>query len=387
MTTKNENYIETSGNASPGWGRPQKQVVISTAGSNTPKSLRMKGKFTENPYRWDRVTRIYRQISWSDFTGPSFMHSGSFGSWPAFATVNPPTFTETTAKLLSNWRASSFNLGVTIGEGRETVELITSRLLDLARAAQALRKGNLGSALRHLSHVPKGGRRRAQAALSVNKLTDAWLELQYGWIPLIKDIENAAEFVKLDPKQNRVRARSRNKGDCTPYGAGIPQSRVRLFNNDRRLQQIVEVSYAPPLAERLGLTDPYSIVWELTTLSFVADWMASIGDYLATLHAVTTMPVTSCIQTYSSRKIANVDVLAGDSFFGRPILSGGTTSFIEVAGERTISPSLPLAWLASAQIPREITNEYEPPLKRLANASALAASQLRGLSARGNPFR
>jgi hypothetical protein len=50
-----------------------------------------------------------------------------------------------------------------------------------------------------------------------------------------------------------------------------------------------------------------------------------------------------------------------------------------VSGTRTIYPSLPSAWLASAQVPRKVSNDYEPSLKRIADASALVQQNLKKL--------
>lgn len=380
MTRKNETYTELFGKSTPGWTQPQKYVSINKSGSDTPPDLLRKHQFIENPYTANIIYRTYRQVVYLDSGRPTYISSGTFGSSPVFDSVATPPFSDVTPKLLENWRQSKFSLGVSIGEGAESVEMITSRLRDLVKAVSAIRRRNLGDALRSLSHVPKSHRRSAQLSLSANALTDAWLELQYGWLPLIKDISNAAEAVKLVPKVNRVRARSVNKGGAHPYGLPtVPQDRLKLFNNDRRLQLVVVVSQQPSLLERLGLTDAMSIGWELAPFSFVADWFAPIGDYLATLHAVNVMPVTKCIQTYSSKQIANVDCPTGAIFYGQPVISGGTTSFIEVGMTRTIHPSLPTAWLASAQTPSQIVNDYDISLKRMVNASALISSALRGL--------
>jgi hypothetical protein len=297
-----------------------------------------------------------------------------------FDSVAVPQASDVTPKLLEKWRSSSFNLGVSVFEGRESVDMMVNRMNDLIKAARALRKRDLGGALRHLSHVPKGGRRSAQIALNVGSIRDAFLELQYGWIPLIKDISNAAEFVKLKPTQSRIKARSSNRGGATPYGAGIPQSRIQVFANDQRFQQVVIVSHQPSMLERLGLTDAQSIGWEIAPLSFVADWFSPIGDYLASLHAINTMPVTNCIQTISGKRDAVCYVNSGDLFYGGPIVAGSATGQKEFTVSRGIYASLPLAWLASVQTPSKIESKMEPSLQRLASGAALATKVLQGLS-------
>jgi len=384
MTDKVVHNQTFTGGASVGYLKPFILVNRESSGVDTGRALRKMHIFSENPYRFTGAFETQRAVALLDRFGDLKQSSTStFNCDPVWDSVNYPTFAENTPKLLSAWRASSFDLGVAIGEGRESAEMIVGRLNDIVKAASALRKRNLGGALRHLSHVPRRNRRNAAALLgdSTNLLSSVWLELQYGWIPLIKDIAAAAEMVKLKPTINRVKARSSNRGDAHPATGFLPPSRLQLFNNDRRLQQVVIVSSTPSFMERLGLSDPQSIVWELTPFSFVVDWFSPIGDYFKTLHAVTTMPVTTVIQTFSSKQSCIVRVLPGDrNISSQTCLSGGAASHNIFSMDRSIYPTMPLAWLASTQVPRNISESWDPSIKRIANAVALTQQVLRGLS-------
>jgi hypothetical protein len=384
MTSKVVHNQTFTGGASVGYLKPFQLVNRESSGGDTSRALRKMGIFSENPYRFTGEFETQRAVTLLDRFGDLKQSSTStFNCDPVWDDVNYPPFSDVTPKLLEGWRASSFDLGVAIGEGKESAEMIIGRLTDIAKAASALRKRNLGGALRHLSHVPRRNRRNAAALLgdSTNLLSSVWLELQYGWIPLIKDIGAAAEMIKLKPTSSRVKARSSNRGGAHPATGFLPPSRLQLFNNDRRLQQVVIVSNNPTFIERLGLTDPQSIVWELTPFSFVVDWFSPIGDYFKTLHAVNTMPVTSVIQTYSSKKSCIIRVLPGDkNISSQTCLSGGAASHNSVIMDRSIYPTMPLAWLASTQVPNYIRESWDPSVKRMANAVALTQQVLRGLS-------
>lgn len=383
MTTKYEKGYENFGFASPGWGVPHKAHELYRSGNDTTReALKLKPpKYTENFFQWNGTWETSRQTAFQEGGPIRYLGTKDMTGMPVFDSVTLPEFAEVAPKLLSKWRQSQFNLGVFVGEGKESVELIVSRLTDLAKAANQLRQRNLGGALRTLAHVPKGSRRSAQSILgnTANSLSDAWLELQYGWKPLINDISAAAEMVKLHPKEERVKARSTNRG-----GAHLNSSSnigtVKVFNNDKRLQEIVVVASQPSMMERLGLSDAASIAWELVPFSFVLDWFGPISDYLASIHAINNMPVMSCIQTFSSKQVANITVNPNvDKFYGYPVLMRGTTTSIIISGTRTVYSSLPEAWLASNQVPREISNNYEPSLQRMANATALVQQKLRSL--------
>lgn len=378
MSSKFEDGYEEFGQADSGWSRPHRYFEFGGAGGDTaPQDLRAHPpRYIENPYTWSGWWEISRQCSINEFGNIRRMGSKNLTGMPVFDDQPYPEFGETTPKLLQKWRESRFELGVTIGEGREAAQLMADRLTGLAKAARSLRNKDLGGALRHLAKVPKTSRRGAQLSIGANELSKAWLELQYGWKPLINDIGALAEMIKLHPKENRIRARSSNRGGATLYSPSN-LGNVQVFKNDRRLQQIVVVTSQPTLMERFGLTDPRSIAWELTPFSFVVDWFTPIGDYLKSIHAVNHMPVKEVIQTYSSLQSANVTVTSGMMLFGYlPVVQGGTTTSIIVSGQRSVFPTLPLAWMASIQVSREISNDMDPSLQRIVNGSALVQQQL-----------
>jgi len=379
MSERHVHTVEVFGQASSGFSRPNKHVDIDKSGGDTPWAIRKLRKLNENAYSAQLTWRIDRQVSFKENSFVRYCSSASGGAVPVFDAVTTPTFTDVVPKLAEKWRASSFNLGVTLVEGRESAEMIADRLTSIVKAANAIRRKNLGDALRHLAHVPKTKRRSAQAELAVNSLSSAWLELQLGWLPLIQDISAAAAALKVHPTTGRIKARSSNRGACHPQSSNVPQARIQLFRNDRRLQFIVVVTHTPSLMERLGLKDALSIGWEGVPLSFVADYFTPIGDYLATLHAVNVMPVTKVISTSSTFSDANCHVLPGDTIAGYPVISGGVTSKKSIGVSRTIQSSLPLAWAMNAQIPREYAEHEDASLRRIGNLAALTQQSLRRL--------
>lgn len=124
-----------------------------------------------------------------------------------------------------------------------------------------------------------------------------WLELQYGWLPLLSDVYNAAEEL-ID--YNRSRCVIRGRAKFTDQARGIRQisdsfdwtgtgyfaaSQVNA-NYDSfmvtKSQCVVELAEPTSLQRiaRWTSLNPLSIAWELTPYSFVADWFLDIGGYL-----------------------------------------------------------------------------------------------------------
>lgn len=279
--------------------RPYDEYRRDSEGGNSP---RVNGRriFTENGYTCDISFDRNPPCQFSSSpTGP-WSNASMFplGAKPEPAeTLDYPTAYEVLPRLREKWRQSEFNIGVAAGESKETLKMMTDRIGSIARAARAMRKGNLQDALRHMTgQVPRDASRRAATALNLGDVTGAWLETNLGWSPTLSEIYNLSEHVKFVPQNNRIRAaivkpltaRAASYTDpafqCT--GGGTYGTSV-----------IVDVYRNPTIAERLGLRDPAGVVWELATLSFLVDYFVPIGNSIANAMSVSELPVQKVIVT------------------------------------------------------------------------------------------
>lgn len=191
------------------------------------------------------------------------------------------------AKLLTKLKSQSINLAVAVGEGTRTVNLIATKAKQIAKAGLALRKGNLQGAARALGVPPKGkseGRSRRQT------LAQNWLELQYGWKPLLNDIYGGAQFLA---NQNNWVQRSVIRSSATRE-----TTRKSVVESDLQTRRTVQtdtytVKYVVYFAEpsggsprtALGLSNPLAVAWELVPFSFVVDWFLPLGDFFSNVDA------------------------------------------------------------------------------------------------------
>lgn len=192
------------------------------------------------------------------------------------------------AKLLSGLKDQDVNVGVAVAEGRQTINLIAENAKKLAKSAFSLRKGDFAGAARELGLFPKGKKRKPSSA--TNSLAQNWLELQYGWKPLLSDIYGAAQFLA---KQGNLSNRNRIQSQSTKTENFSSQSETALEVVSDRWSMVHTVKYVvyfseplggnPPVA--LGLTNPLAIAWELVPFSFVVDWFLPVGTYLGNLDA------------------------------------------------------------------------------------------------------
>lgn len=184
------------------------------------------------------------------------------------------------SKLRSKIGGVAVNVPDLLRTRMETVDMVLSTLGRIRKSYSALRKGKLKKAAQHLG-VNLGGRK-----FKGESPPELWLELQYGWKPLLGDI-----FTLLDNPfstvTGRLGAASREVNDTS-----LPAFRDSNCDNTRS-SRISTRAYASCLvtldnsllqaASQLGVTNPALVLWEALPGSFIADWALPIGDYLESL--------------------------------------------------------------------------------------------------------
>lgn len=210
----------------------------------------------------------------------------------------PPFDTSVSNRALMNARAKmksqTINFGVAFAEAAQTAGLVASTAGRIARAYTHVRHGNIAPALNELG-VPM---RRGVSSRRSSNLSENWLELQYGWKPLLSDVYGAAEEMArqdvVNPNRYRYHfkgASRRNEVLTLDNKANITDNNHPAWFSDRlevehaafvRLDVVGESSHLQALARR-GFTNPSEIFWEKIPFSFVVDWFLPVGDYLNTI--------------------------------------------------------------------------------------------------------
>lgn len=230
-------------------------------------------------------------------------HSGSYGNMTGGVVIEPDADTvdgmraRCIAKLLEKLKDQTVNLAQVYAERKLTADLIGDTAIKLASSFNALKKGNFSEAAKRLG---VGASRRKTVAFNraygrnkQNAISNGWLELQYGWRPLLQDIYGSAEF--LAKKQcheihSVVRSRISRKFVDDTYRPESPNYWNILQLRESRFDYSGSILFSTTGAElasakEAGLTNPASLAWELTPYSFVVDWFIPIGNYLNSLDA------------------------------------------------------------------------------------------------------
>lgn len=245
---------------------------------------------------------------------------------------------KTLNKLYGEIKGADFNAAISGAELPKSFDMIKESAFKLANAYSLARKGLAAG-------ISRQSRRRLFSSASRvltgkggtadGKLANNWLELQYGWLPLVNDMYEGSKFIesKLQTIKQSFSVGSKVDETCLYYCSTYQaKSAVRTY------QIIVDLTEKVPLAAQLGLTDPYSIAWELMPYSFVIDWALPIGPYLEAVTAARELKGDTCV---SNCYKVNVNGIVGDAFYFR---TGGSNFSLERANmARRVGGGIPSA--------------------------------------------
>lgn len=207
-------------------------------------------------------------------------HDGKFSS--EYSSLRAQAETECLAKLSSG----EVNIGSALAESRQTVQMIAERAAKLSNAMVFAQSRSFSKAAKELgvSYTPRSNSRS-------RTLASNWLELQYGWLPLMGDIYGLCQELKKSlSKGQTVRAtRKVSTQFSLPYKEPDPAWYTNLsfdWNLGVTVNLVAKVDN-PTLARlnSLGLINPATVAWERMPWSFVVDWFIPVSTFLQALSA------------------------------------------------------------------------------------------------------
>lgn len=268
----------------------------------------------------------------------------------------------------------SVNLGVAFAERNKTAQLIGTTAIRIANAARHLMHGSFKKAARDLG-IKKPRKPRG------NSIHGQWLELQYGWLPLLSDCYGSVEALA-----------KRDKSDWIVTGKGSVKEPIAV---DRITSSVSSISYGHGKASgtrgvyvridaipqndmllnmnSLGLTNPLTIAWELVPFSFVVDWFLPVGSFVDSMDAMLGYGPTWCsISTLERFRVShrlmssNYKTGSGLHIYTHDMTRSGSAHREYVSLIREALTSVPLPLLPRFKDPRSLAH--------MANGLALLAS-------------
>lgn len=297
------------------WSKPDGSKVDTRLVQSKRASEFSTGKSRRKPTGWipptsytfERLRRDcavgYADVLWTDLVPPiapsrpyyrnvGVVGNGAYGFDQAyyenqtqpFGSFYPSLVDQALIKARLKMKDGSVNLGVAFAERNATARLLGDTATTISKAVRQLRRGNVKDAARALG---VGSRRQTG-----NSTIERWLELQYGWKPLLQDVYGSCDALSKRVGDHwRVTAKATVKVDVDvekTYDVFPYPVRVRATGLDScmvRIDAMPSNDLVISLSQ-LGILNPALVAWELVPFSFVLDWMLPIGDYLDSLDAM-----------------------------------------------------------------------------------------------------
>lgn len=216
--------------------------------------------------------------------------------------------------LLNQVKDAKVNVAQFYAERRQTLSLITNTASRIAASYEALRSGNIVKAAKSLGGVRpsrrvRRGFRKSHADGVPDAAASAWLQMQYGWIPLLADVKGAVEALHTftsDMDVIRSVGRGSYKEEDTRKGAGSlglefqSKSTIEVFVKYTSFHKVL--ASATQMSTALGLQNPALLAWELVPYSFVVDWFLPIGNYISSIDATAGLAFSTGSRTLTVRR-------------------------------------------------------------------------------------
>lgn len=279
------------------------------------------------------------------------------------------------SKLRERVAGSSFNAGVSLAEAPKGLDMIADSAKRIGYALRFVRKGKFENAYQALTGLDRDGKvsvkwkpsekmagrlypKFDKEKFSKENTASNWLQLQYGWLPLLNDAKEGAEFLAQQTLPRKYKVRVRRHVTAPIQGAAyFTKWKGQNTVHGQIVATLVEVN-VPALA---GLTDPASVAWELVPYSFVVDWFIPIGEYLSARGLAQSLTGTF-VTTKFTRGVATF--VGFDQSVGLKSFSGASR-YERCFVKRTVSTSLAIP-LPEVKPLSEVFS-----WKRAANATAL----------------
>lgn len=198
-------------------------------------------------------------------------------------------------KAILKVKDQKINIVQAAAEMEQTAKLLATNISRIGKAYAALRSGNFANAAKALGVAAPGKGANYASRFHRNQqraISSGWLELQYGWLPLISDcygavdllvqkFSNASPVCKVTAVESIVRSDNSILvvGDLTRTTTYLSRYDVKVVCSFRLSQEFLHT------ATQIGLTNPALIAWELMPFSFVVDWFIPIGNFISSWDA------------------------------------------------------------------------------------------------------
>jgi hypothetical protein len=319
-----------------GWRSPSAYSVVDTA-----KDEYLYGAWSK--WFWGSTYRRYQLEE-------GYIPNYGMPVWASNSTIPTWMVNRAETRCLLKVKSQNVNYAVALAESRKSIGLIGQTFHRVFAAYKNAKRFRWKAAAAALG-IPKHSFKKGSKDLS-----GRWLELQYGWLPLLGDIYGAYEdarqgIVALD---TRVSVKHTVRENLPPNSRKTTTLGMPCHHENEGFRLVkVRLDYtvnAPSLkqASKMGLTNPYAVAWELVPFSFVIDWALPVGEWLDSFDAAygltfiggsRTTLVKAKQRCYVDRDPVDPPSWAGSSSAFRHAIA--KASYVETRFDRTVYSSTP----------------------------------------------
>lgn len=259
--------------------------------------------------------------------------------WPHLALPSVPLdamLSLAVTKAWGNVSSSEAAALVEIGEGKKTIDGLTSMFRRLVRIIRQVKKLQF---------------QKLKKELSPNELMDRWLEIRYGIRPLVystQDIVNGLLHVmKYKGSRQTFRGYELYEAQDSDVVTNTvtnryqwDQTRTAMVRAEVRAGVLTEL-YRQVAPEVWGLLDAPQALWDLTTFSFVVDWFFNVGDIIS---AFTPSANWKALSSWTMSTVTSVQTIVVGDAHSHSVgcsctLNGGMLRDTTIAKVRTPNPT------------------------------------------------
>lgn len=252
-----------------------------------------------------------------------------FGSGPPALVFNNAGRNRAIKKLAGEAGTDMNNVAVDLAEIGQTVSMVKFTAERLAQSIMFLKHGNVPKAIASLGLSSSD--RRLKGISPRRTTAENWLQLQYGWKPLLADLKGVIDKTLASMNENKASVltmKSSARVTTTdesrlaylgqPYKIGM-QTVIKACTSKFMVRYRHSNAQLSFMAQ-LGFTNPVDLAWELLPYSFVVDWFLPIGPLLESLSSFDGLAFMDGYEIQFTRQVTIIDL----NYHGYPFRSYGS---------------------------------------------------------------
>lgn len=255
---------------------------------------------------YEDTSPIVKRNNGYTYTGP-YSYSGDLSTYDSFETP----VTDASQKALSNFYNGQVNLAVFLGEARESSHMIVSKFMKIKGLFSNLENLNFKSLSQQGIHIHPRKQKELKSIKRSKRVANAYLELKYGWLPLISDVYQMCDALRSSFKDVGVSVRS--------HGRSSSKNEFGVYSKVSLRGQVSNT--ATRSLTEMGFSNPLLIAWELVPFSFVIDYFLGIGNTLASFPIFSgttfTEGTATTVKVSSYRSKRTGEIMKQDTYISR----------------------------------------------------------------------